>query len=52
MVLDGSQTDDEGHYPAGTFTPGTTHRVWSDEGCVALLIWERPVRFVTGHGSP
>lgn len=55
LILHGSQSDDEGHYPAGTFTvnpPGTAHRVWSDEGCVALLIWERPVRFLIGRVNP
>ena len=49
LVLDGSQSDDAGHYRTGTFTvnpPGTSHRVWSDEGCVALLIWEKPVRIL------
>lgn len=49
LVLDGSQSDDAGHYRTGTFTvnpPGTTHRVWSDEGCVVLLIWEKPVRIL------
>lgn len=49
LVLDGSQSDDAGHYHTGTFTvnaPGTAHRVWSEEGCVALLIWERPVRLL------
>ncbi|MDX6804709.1 cupin domain-containing protein [Terrihabitans rhizophilus] len=49
LVLDGAQCDENGHYPAGTFAinaPGTVHQVWSDEGCVALLIWERPVRIL------
>lgn len=49
FVLDGSQTDDQGHYPKGTLAvnpPGSAHRVWSEEGCVVLLIWERPVRIL------
>jgi anti-sigma factor ChrR (cupin superfamily) len=49
LILDGAQSDDNGHYPAGTFAvnaPGTSHRVWSDQGCVALLIWERPVQLL------
>jgi anti-sigma factor ChrR (cupin superfamily) len=49
LVLDGAQSDEGGHYPAGTFAinaPGTAHQVWSEEGCVALLIWERPVRIL------
>jgi len=50
FVLDGAQEDDRGRYAAGAFVinpPGTRHRVWSVEGCVALLVWERPVRFLT-----
>jgi anti-sigma factor ChrR (cupin superfamily) len=49
LVLHGSQSDDHGHYVAGTLAvnpPGTMHRVWSEEGCVVLLIWERPVRLL------
>jgi anti-sigma factor ChrR (cupin superfamily) len=49
LVLDGSQSDEHGHYPAGTFVinrPASTHRVASQEGCVALVIWERGVRFM------
>jgi anti-sigma factor ChrR (cupin superfamily) len=49
LILDGAQSDENGRYPAGTFAinaPGTAHQVWSDEGCVALLIWERPVRII------
>lgn len=46
LVLAGSQSDDNGSYGAGTLLasgPGTTHRVTSEEGCVVLAIWERPV---------
>ena len=48
FVLSGSQYDELGRYPAGTLTvnePGTKHSVASDEGCVALVIWDAPVRF-------
>lgn len=48
-VLQGSQRDQRGVYPAGTLVvnpPGTTHWVASDEGCVVLIIWERPVEFL------
>lgn len=48
-VLRGSQRDQRGLYPAGTLVvnpPGTTHWVASDEGCVVLIIWERPVEFI------
>jgi anti-sigma factor ChrR (cupin superfamily) len=48
-VLSGSQRDRRGTYRTGTLVinpPGTTHEVFSDEGCIVLLIWERPVVFV------
>jgi anti-sigma factor ChrR (cupin superfamily) len=48
-MLEGSQADERGVYPQGTFAinpPGSRHSVWSDHGCVALLIWEKPVRFL------
>jgi anti-sigma factor ChrR (cupin superfamily) len=47
-VLDGSQRDERGTYPAGTLVanpPGTGHSVSSDEGCVILGFWQRPVVF-------
>jgi anti-sigma factor ChrR (cupin superfamily) len=49
LVLAGSQADERGRYEAGTLAinpPGSRHRVWSEPGCVALLIWERPVVFL------
>lgn len=49
LVLDGSQEDERGIYRAGSLAinpPGSAHGVWSTEGCVALLIWERPVRMI------
>ncbi|MGC4033067.1 MAG: cupin domain-containing protein [Tepidisphaeraceae bacterium] len=45
LILRGSQSDDTGTYATGEFVinlPGTVHAVWSDGGCVALLIWEKP----------
>lgn len=48
LVLAGAQEDERGRYAAGTAVinpPGSAHSVRSPEGCVALLIWERPVRF-------
>jgi anti-sigma factor ChrR (cupin superfamily) len=51
LVLDGAQSDEHGHYPAGTFVvnrPATAHHVASAEGCVVLIIWERGVRFTDG----
>jgi quercetin dioxygenase-like cupin family protein len=49
LVLEGAQRDDRGHYGVGTLVvnpPGTSHRVWSPEGCLVLVIWQRPVVFV------
>lgn len=48
-MLEGSQADERGVYPEGTLAinpPGSRHSVWSDRGCIALLIWEKPVRFL------
>lgn len=47
FVIEGSYSDDDGHYPAGTWlrSPvGTGHAPWSDEGC---LLWIK-----TGHLAP
>ena len=49
LILSGSQIDERGHHPAGSLLihpPGSEHRVHSDEGCIALAIWERRVRFL------
>lgn len=49
LVLSGSQSDGDGTYAAGAvvFNPaGSEHSVWSDEGCVVLIQWEKPVEFV------
>lgn len=49
LVLQGSQWDEHGEYRAGTLVvnrPGTRHRVCSDEGCVVLAIWQRPVQLL------
>jgi anti-sigma factor ChrR (cupin superfamily) len=49
FILAGSQRDERGTHVAGTLVvnpPGSRHDIVSDDGCVALLIWERPVVFV------
>lgn len=49
LVLSGSQSDDAGEYKAGSivFNPaGSEHRVWSNEGCVVLIQWEKPVELI------
>ena len=48
LVLEGSQSDESGDYRAGSVLispPGSSHTVRSDEGCVVLAIWEKPVQF-------
>ena len=49
FVLDGSQQDAHGVYPAGTLIvnqPGTDHEVASPEGCLVLVIWGQHVVFL------
>ena len=46
LVLEGSQSDERGCYQAGAIVfnqAGTEHSVWSEDGCVVLIQWERPV---------
>ncbi len=45
-VLEGSQSDENGTYEAGTLVvnrEGEAHSVWSDAGCLVLIVWERPI---------
>lgn len=49
LVLEGTQSDERGDYPAGSLVlnpEGTVHSVWSTEGCTVLIQWERPVEFL------
>lgn len=49
VVLEGFQRDERGVYPAGSVVlhpRGSIHSVASDDGCVVLIQWDRPVRFV------
>lgn len=46
LVLDGTQSDETGDYPAGTYIVNavdTEHSVWSEGGCVVLIQWDKPV---------
>jgi anti-sigma factor ChrR (cupin superfamily) len=48
FVLEGSQSDGRERYAAGSLLvspPGSSHAIVSEEGCVVLVIWERPVIF-------
>lgn len=49
LVLSGSQSDEDGSYGPGSCVihgPGTRHSVRSEQGCVVLAIWAKPVVFV------
>ena len=49
LILSGSQYDENGEYPEGTLiisSAKTTHTVRSEFGCIALGIWEKPVKFL------
>lgn len=49
IVLEGNQSDENGHYPAGSvvFNPaGTEHTILSSEGCVVLIQWALPIIFL------
>ena len=49
IVLEGTQSDERGDYPAGCvmLNPrGTVHSVWSTDGCVVLIQWQLPVEFL------
>ncbi|HAB18869.1 MAG TPA: transcription negative regulator ChrR [Verrucomicrobiales bacterium] len=49
LVLAGSQRDQNSCAAAGTLMinpPGTSHRVFSEEGCIVLAIYEKPVVFL------
>ncbi len=51
VVLDGAQTDERGDYPAGSVVlnpEGSIHAVHSEQGCVVLIQWERPVQILEG----
>ena len=44
IVISGSQSDAQGLLKAGDVAlnaPGAEHDVFSEEGCLALLVWER-----------
>jgi len=53
-VLAGSQRDARGVYPAGSHIfnpPGSSHTVESSEGCVVLVIWQRPNTWLDATGG-
>jgi anti-sigma factor ChrR (cupin superfamily) len=55
LILDGAQSDEGGRHEAGTLLinpEGSAHSVWSDTGCVVLIQWNRPVRFLPEDTTP
>ena len=49
LILHGVQQDDKKVYSKGTLVihkPGSQHRIRSPEGCIALGIWQKPVKFL------
>ena len=54
LVLDGAQTDEKGTYGQGDMVinpVGSRHSVWSDDGCVVLLYWAEPVKFIEANAN-
>jgi anti-sigma factor ChrR (cupin superfamily) len=50
-VLSGSQQDERGIYPTGSYIynpEGSQHSVSSQDGCLVLVHWHKPVEFVGG----
>jgi anti-sigma factor ChrR (cupin superfamily) len=48
-VLSGSQKDERGLYPAGSYIynpEGSQHSVSSEDGCMVLVHWHKPVQFI------
>jgi predicted ChrR family anti-sigma factor len=46
LILEGTQSDENGTYEVGTLVinpPNTKHNVYSQDGCIVLIIWEKPV---------
>ena len=55
LILEGTQSDERGCHRAGTLLinpEGSAHKVWSDDGCVVLIQWTRPVQFLPEDSSP
>lgn len=49
LVLEGVQSDERGNYGQGTLIlnpKGSTHSVWSAQGCVVLIQWEKPIEIL------
>ncbi len=54
FVLRGWQRDARGVYPAGTHVinpPGSSHTVESPDGCLVLVIWQKPNAWLQSPGE-
>lgn len=54
FMLAGSQVDENSRAQAGMLIinpPGTSHSILSEEGCIVLAIYEKPVRFLSPDGE-
>jgi anti-sigma factor ChrR (cupin superfamily) len=48
LILDGAQSDGTREYRKGSLLispPGSSHSIHSEQGCLALAIWVKPVAF-------
>ena len=50
FILAGSQVDENSRAETGSLIinpPGTSHSILSENGCIVLAIYEKPVKFLT-----
>lgn len=50
FILSGSQVDENSRAETGSLIinpPGTSHSILSENGCIVLAIYEKPVKFLT-----
>lgn len=55
FVLAGSQVDENSKADTGALIinpPGTSHSILSEDGCIVLAIYERPVKFLEKPATP
>ncbi len=55
LVLAGSQVDENSRAETGMLLinpPGTNHSILSENGCIVLAIYEKPVRFLGPEATP
>ncbi len=55
FVLSGSQVDENSEATTGSLIinpPGTSHSILSENGCIVLAIYEKPVKFLKSPNEP